>query len=404
MVFQSDYLERKKAQRTVCTSQANCGQIKNAKSYAEVNQYNEGFRSNKAKGCNELPFNKSDLIVNLYSKMDLQDACTMINGFPCIDPELSEIECSESTIPTCCSNACSGTKTISVNSTNPFNWNNTIDPVGELFGNTKCGIQNFTHYMTLSPPSTTNNLVDISSAATANVFTTFSNNLNNDSSGGGSGGVDPQLLQASLFSINTATNQALASINSRMMTATNTISSTADQSVAVINDQLFSATSTISSTADQSVAAINEQLFSATSVISATADQSVNSINDSAYNAYSSITNMTTNSSLALNQQLLQAMSGINTTQDELIAMLTSLVNSNLLNATTNINAVTAEAINNINIHAYNALGGGGGNGGVNNEQLIQVSNNLLNKINYLFETFFHADSVTIIENYPLPN
>ena len=490
VTHQSDYLERKKAQRTVCTSQANCGQIKNAKSYAEVNQYNEGFRSNKAKGCNELPFNKSDLIVNLYSKMDLQDACTMINGFPCIDPELSEIECSESTIPTCCSNACSGTKTISVNSTNPFNWNNTIDPVGELFGNTKCGIENFTHYMTLSQPSTTNNLVDISSAATANVFTTFSNNLNNDSSGGSGGEVDPQLLQASLFSINTATNQALASINSMMfsatntissttdqsvssinnqiVTATNTISSTADQSVAAINDQLFSATSmmsatteqsvatineqistatsTISSTTDQSVSAINEQLFSATgmmssttdqsvaainnqlfsatsmissttdqsvsaindqmvsatSAISLTADQSVESINDSAYNAYTNINNFTSNSSAALNEQLLQAMSGISTTQEELITMLTLLINSNLSNATTNINAVTAEAINNINIHAYNALGGGSGD--FNNEQLIQISNNLLNKINYLFETFFHADSVTIIENYPLTN
>ena len=57
---------------------------------------------------------------------------------------------------------------------------------------------------------------------------------------------------------------------------------------------------------------------------------------------------------------------------------------------------------------AYNANygngGGGNGNGNNNNEQLIQVSNNLSSKINYLFETFFHADSATIIENYPLPN
>jgi hypothetical protein len=170
---------------------------------------------------------------------------------------------------------------------------------------------------------------------------------------------------------------------------------------------MISVTSVISSTADQSVAAINEQMVSATSMMTATVEQSVDSINDSAYNAYTNINNFTNNSSAALNEQLLQAMSGISTTQEELITMLTLLVNSNLSNATANINAVTAEAINNINIHAYNALGGGGGGGGsgnFNNEQLIQISNNLLNKINYLFETFFHADSATIIENYPLPN
>jgi hypothetical protein len=165
---------------------------------------------------------------------------------------------------------------------------------------------------------------------------------------------------------------------------------------------MFSATSMMSSTTEQSVAAINDQMVSATSMMSATADESVESINDSAYNAYSSITNMTNNSSAALNEQLLQAMSGISTTQEELITMLTLLVNSNLSNATANINAVTAEAINNINIHAYNASGGG--SSGFNSEQLVQISNNLLNKINYLFETFFHADSATIIENYPLPN
>ena len=153
VVFQSDYLAKKKAQRTVCTSQANCGQIKNAKSYEQVNQYKEGFRLNTSKRCNILPFNKSDLIVNLYSKMNLEYVCTMINGFPCINPELSDVSCSGSIIPKCSSNACNSAKTINPLSTNPFNWNNTIDPVGELFGNSQCGIENYTEYMVFSSPT-----------------------------------------------------------------------------------------------------------------------------------------------------------------------------------------------------------------------------------------------------------
>ena len=33
-----------------------------------------------------------------------------------------------------------------------------------------------------------------------------------------------------------------------------------------------------------------------------------------------------------------------------------------------------------------------------------EIKNNLLNKINYIFETFFHADAETIIANYPMAN
>ena len=157
VVYQSDYLGKKKAQRTVCTSQANCGQIKNAKSYEQVNQYKEGFRLNTENRCNILPFNKSDLIVNLYSKQNLKYVCTMINGFPCINPELSDVNCTSSTIPKCCNDACSGNKTID-NIDKAFNWNHTIDPVGELFGNTQCGIENYTHYMVYNPPIGTTNL------------------------------------------------------------------------------------------------------------------------------------------------------------------------------------------------------------------------------------------------------
>jgi hypothetical protein len=87
--------------------------------------------------------------------MNLNEVCTLINGFPCIDSNLSPVSCSDTTIPKCCINACIDSKTISVESSNPFNWNNTIDPVGGLFGNTQCGIENYTQYMVFNPPITT---------------------------------------------------------------------------------------------------------------------------------------------------------------------------------------------------------------------------------------------------------
>jgi hypothetical protein len=294
VVFQSDYLGKKKAQRTVCTSQANCGKIKNAKSYEQVNQHKEGFRLNAAKRCNILPFNKSDLIVNLYSKMNLKYACTMINGYPCINPELSDVSCSliGSNIPKCCSNACSSVKTITPGSSNPFNWNNTIDPLGNLFGNSQCGIQNYTQYMVFNPPNNINNLVDISNSAA--IGDANSGNIDNALFAI----QNQEMLRTSLFSINSATDESLASINSKMLDATSTIM------------------------------------------------------------------DMTSNSSLALNEQLLKAIDSIN-------------------------NA------------AFNHTDG---KEPYSDEQLTEIKNNLLNKINYIFETFFHADAETIIANYPMAN
>ena len=140
VVYQSDYLNNKKAKRTYCTSQANCARIKNANSYDQVNLFKEGFRLNNMRNCNILPFNKSDLIVNLYSKMNLKYACPFINGFPC----------TELTDPTCCSSDKTLEPTVPATT---FNWSHTIDPIGNLFGNTQCGTENYTHYMVFNPPN-----------------------------------------------------------------------------------------------------------------------------------------------------------------------------------------------------------------------------------------------------------
>ena len=83
------------------------------------------------------PFDKADLIFGLYSKMELTNVCTVIDGPPC------------DKIDSC--DGCTAVTTIDASPlvTEPFYVTNTIDPVGALFGNTPCGIQNFTNYSTL---------------------------------------------------------------------------------------------------------------------------------------------------------------------------------------------------------------------------------------------------------------
>jgi hypothetical protein len=132
--FQSDYITNKKSKLAYCNASNKCAN--NSSSYNQMNLLHNGRRiSNKYLANNDLiPFNKSNLIAGLYSKMDLENVCTLINGFPC------------NNINTSCA-ACQTEVSINSGSSVPFSWTNTIDPVGALFGNTPCGIQNFTKYM-----------------------------------------------------------------------------------------------------------------------------------------------------------------------------------------------------------------------------------------------------------------
>lgn len=135
--FQSDYITLKKSKLVYCDSFNHCGRPKNMSNYNDINLFNNGRRVSYNYLANNhlIPFNKSNLVAGLYSKMDLTNVCTLINGLPC------------NNIDTC--PACKNAVSIDTASTAPLNWTNTIDPVGALFGNTPCGIQNFTNYSTL---------------------------------------------------------------------------------------------------------------------------------------------------------------------------------------------------------------------------------------------------------------
>ena len=111
--------------------------------YNQINLYNQGRYLKGLEVGAIWPFDKSDLIFGLYSKMELKNVCTVIEGPPC-DKIDSCVGCSEIT-------------KIDPSETNPFYFMHTIDPVGELFGNSSCGTNNFVNYMVYNPKYSTTN-------------------------------------------------------------------------------------------------------------------------------------------------------------------------------------------------------------------------------------------------------
>lgn len=112
----SDYTQSKRAQIMKTPSQ------KTTKLSGGIHTSN---RKSAPIHCDIYPFEKKDLIVNLYSKEDLQDVTTLCKG----------------------TNVCAQSSP-NIDSTKvPFCQNYIIDPTGALFGSSQCGINNFTNYM-----------------------------------------------------------------------------------------------------------------------------------------------------------------------------------------------------------------------------------------------------------------
>jgi hypothetical protein len=84
---------------------------------------------------NNYTFNKTNLNVNLYTKLDLSGVCVISNDLTG--------ECPTSLI-------------LDPSSGIPYYTNYNIDPSGILFGNTTCGINNYEQFMVYNPPYISN--------------------------------------------------------------------------------------------------------------------------------------------------------------------------------------------------------------------------------------------------------
>jgi hypothetical protein len=138
-LYQSDYLVRKTAEQIYCNNRHNNCYNNRSPNYQRKYLYNLGQYAQSVRSCNIIPINKTNLIVGQYAQMNLNGVCTVIPGAPC-------------------SNSCEAcvNKTpveLKPSSTTPFYLSNTIDPLGQLFGNTQCGELNYTRYMRFYPPA-----------------------------------------------------------------------------------------------------------------------------------------------------------------------------------------------------------------------------------------------------------
>lgn len=159
-LFQSDYINRKKANIAFCKYPSRCFKFKQANSYNEINLYNhQRYNPNLGK-CNLIPVNKNNLVFGQYSSTNLQNVCEAVSQ-PINNTNISNCFNSTSNFDSCvgCTNI-----VMNVNNTPGSNygkWNGGsskifyqewyIDPIGELFGNTQCGELNYTDFMNFNP-------------------------------------------------------------------------------------------------------------------------------------------------------------------------------------------------------------------------------------------------------------
>lgn len=119
-IYSSDYLQKKKNKLNVCN--------RNRLMNSYENRYSL-LAGKDISMCSNPFFNKSNLSANLVSNQNLRDVCSLSKT-----DNITEItDCQK--------------PYISVSTTDPFYQQYRIDPVGELFGNSQCGVNNFTHYM-----------------------------------------------------------------------------------------------------------------------------------------------------------------------------------------------------------------------------------------------------------------
>ena len=145
-LYQSDYINSKKSKLAYCRTPSYCNKIKISNGYEGINSYNLGRYSRNLETCNIIPVNKGNLIIGQYSKLNLNNVCTISYGTPPTKPCSNDNPC----------NPCQNTTSVIIDpnsATEPFYWNKTIDPLGELFGASQCGELNYTKYMVFDPPT-----------------------------------------------------------------------------------------------------------------------------------------------------------------------------------------------------------------------------------------------------------
>lgn len=126
LLYSSDYTNKLNSSIVICNTPSSCKKAVRTNSYEQLYLYNNGILGD----CYN---NKTQLSEGLNSKENLADVTTIcdITNECCAYP----------------TGNCSISKTTFVTTNVPFFNYYKIDPRGALFGNSQCGILNYTNYM-----------------------------------------------------------------------------------------------------------------------------------------------------------------------------------------------------------------------------------------------------------------
>jgi len=126
------YIENKKAKASYCIGNT-CPVNVKVGSQSNLILFNRAnkLKRNQSKCANSLIFDKTQLYINLVTTLDLSGVAVVVD----------------------LSNNIVSPYPISISSTATPYLDYNIDPSGNLFGNTICGINNYIHYMKYTEPS-----------------------------------------------------------------------------------------------------------------------------------------------------------------------------------------------------------------------------------------------------------
>jgi DNA anti-recombination protein RmuC len=206
----------------------------------------------------------------------------------------------------------------------------------------------------------------------------------------------------------------VSSINQAIQNAIDALKAEKQQLLNDINIHSYQAISLMNQNMNNTIQNINNSVNGTLQTALLSLNTNTNSLNNTISNINVNLNNslqqavtiFNTNNS-SLNAKLDQALASIdNKTQqalDEIIASgnSSSTINNALQEALTTISTEKQQALAQINISAYNAISNI--TNLVDDDSFVyEIKNELLQKIDYIFEMFFHANSNIIMENYPL--
>jgi hypothetical protein len=129
-----DYITNKKAKNTYCNTSLCKSQNKVVKQSDLLLLRKANYLKNR---CVSYNFNKTNLNINLFTKMDLTGVKVIASARTGASPT--------TIIPLTQAN-------LSYLAANPYYTLYKIDPCGELFGNSTCGINNYQDFVVYNPP------------------------------------------------------------------------------------------------------------------------------------------------------------------------------------------------------------------------------------------------------------